>query len=131
MVSILQLIKEHLIDKGVDLPIYYNFQPDITEDCIILWQYDGITSNLGMRPQIQISIKCADMLQAENMSVFIYDILYPVGQFEKTITINGEVLKIVPRQSPFYLQRDDNNRHNYVFNIDVIQQRRTKNGDSN
>ena len=103
--------------------IYFNFQPDITENCIILWQYDGIQSSVGLRPQVQISVKNKNMQTAETLIMAIYNAIYPKGQYEKTIRMGQETLKIVPRQSPFYLEKDENDRHIYVFNIDILQKR--------
>ena len=122
--GILEIIKTHIQNNIQNTgDIYFNFQPDVKGDCIILWQYDGIQTDVGIRPQVQISVKNKNMQTAENLIMAIYDIIYPKGQFEKNITISDEVLKIVPRQSPFYLEKDDNNRHIYVFNIDCIMKR--------
>ena len=131
--GILEIIKKHLENSinGID-NIYFNFQPDIKGNCIILWQYDGIQTDIGLRPQVQISVKNKSMATAESTIQQIYDIMYPIGTFEKSITVTTnenttETVKIVPRQSPFYLEKDDNNRHVYVFNIDCIMQRRQHN----
>lgn len=122
--GILEIIKTHIENNIQDAgKIYFNFQPDVKADCVILWQYDGIQTDIGIRPQVQISVKNKNMQTAETLINEIYDIIYPVGQFEKNITISDEVLKIVPRQSPFYLEKDENNRHVYVFNIDCIMKR--------
>jgi len=127
--GILEIIKSHIQTNIKDAgDIYFNFQPDVKGDCIILWQYDGIQTDIGIRPQIQIAVKNKNMQTAETLINEIYDIIYPVGQCEKSITISEEVMKIVPRQSPFYLERDDNNRHIYVFNIDCIMKRSISNG---
>ena len=132
--GILEIIKAHIENNinGID-DIYFNFQPDVKGNCIILWQYDGIQTSVGLRPQVQISVKNKDMKTAEATIQQIYDIIYPIGTFEKSITVTidtdkVETVKIVPRQSPFYLEKDDNNRHVYVFNIDCIMQRSTTNG---
>lgn len=127
--GILEIIKKHLENNinGID-NIYFNFQPDVKGNCVILWQYDGIQTDVGLRPQVQISVKNKSMATAESTIMSIYDIIYPKGQFEKTITVEvdsntTETLKIVPRQSPFYLEKDENGRHIYVFNIDCIMKR--------
>ena len=132
--GILELLKTHLTNNITGIgDIYFNFQPDVTGDCVILWQYDGIQSDIGLRPQVQISVKNKDMETAQSLISQIYDIIYPVGQFEKNLTISidtdtNETVKIVPRQSPFYLEKDENNRHVYVFNIDCITKRSITNG---
>lgn len=123
--AILDLIKNYIVEKGIvaDGDVYYNFNDQDDRNIVILWQYDGIPSDICLRPQMQIMVKNFSMSMAEKIANQIYDILYPVGQFEKMLIINGEALKIVPKQSPFYLEKDDSNRHIYVFNVDIFQKR--------
>lgn len=103
--------------------IYFNFNPAIKGNCIMLWLYDGIHVSNALRPQVQIKVLNASMPECERIIMDIYNKLSPKDNFQKTIEVNGKKMLITPKQSPFYLEKDENNRHIYVFNIDVIMNR--------
>ena len=117
--ELLEDLKEHFIENGIKLPINFNYSSERNEDCIILWQYDGTPNMVARNAKIQITVKMEDMRCCESLADFIYSILYPVGQYKKVMVINGKYMNINPLQEPFYNLKDDNNRHCYVFNINV------------
>jgi hypothetical protein len=69
--------------------------------------------------KIQITVKMSDMKDCEELADSIYSILYPIGQYKKVLYVNGKGMHIEPLQEPFYNLKDDNDRHCYVFNINV------------
>lgn len=117
--TLLEDLKAHLNNKGINLPINFNFSSEKNENCIILWQYDGTPNMVARNAKVQITVKHFNMQDAENLSVSIYDILYPIGQYKKAIDINGKQMHINPLQEPFYNGKDENKRHCYVFNINI------------
>lgn len=117
--TLLDDLKAHLNNEGINLPINFNFSSEKNENCIILWQYDGTPNMVARNAKVQITVKHSDMQQAEKMSISIYDILYPIGQYKKAIEINGKQMHIRPLQEPFYNEKDENKRHCYVFNINI------------
>lgn len=103
--------------------IYFNYNEPVNGNYICLWQYDGIHSSAGSRPQVQIKVKNSKMPVAESVINEIYAMLSPKGNYQKTIQINGKTMLVTPKQSPFYLEKDVKNRHVYIFNVDIITKR--------
>lgn len=102
---------------------YKNFTEPVDSDCVILWNYDGIQTDNGLRPQVQIMVKSTEMSLAETAIFELYNALSPEGNHQKTMDINGKTMLVIPKQSPFYLDKDDKRRHVYVFNVDIITKR--------
>nr|DAF65608.1 MAG TPA: hypothetical protein [Caudoviricetes sp.] len=124
--SILDDLKAHLNNNGVNAPIYFNYSSESSkaQECINLWLYDGTPNMLGRNSRVQITCKCADMQKSQNMADLIYSILYPVGQYNKSIEINGKRMNLKPIQEPFYNEKDQSNRHCYVFNVNIDYDRK-------
>lgn len=117
--SILEDLTLHL-RNFITIPIYQNFATEkANENCVILWHYDGTPNSLGRNAKVQITVKNIEMLEAEKMAVLIFDMLYPKGQFQKVIEINGKNMQIRPLQEPFYNEKDQANKHCYVFNVNI------------
>lgn len=123
---LLEDIKAHLNANGIDAPIYYNWatEKQNANECIILWLYDGTPNMVARNAKVQITVKNKDMQKAEKMSDLIFAMLYPVGQYKKVIDINGQKMHIKPLQEPFYNEKDQTERHCYVFNINIDYDRR-------
>lgn len=117
--TLLEEFKTHFVNNGIKLPINFNYSSEKSEDCIVLWQYDGTPNMVARNAKIQVTVKMSDMKDCEKMADFIYSILYPMEQYNKVILINGNQMHVKPLQEPFYNMRDENNRHCYVFNINV------------
>lgn len=117
--TLLEDIKTHLNNNGINLPINFNFSSEKSENCIVLWQYDGTPNMVARNAKVQVTVKHSDMKKSEKMAVSIYDILYPIDQYKKAIEINGKLMHIQPLQEPFYNEKDENNRHCYVFNVNI------------
>lgn len=116
--GILEDLKAFIGEKN----IYFNYS-EAKGDCIILWLYGGISTSSGLRPQVQIKVKNKSMSVCESVINGIYDKLSPKGNYQKTLDVNGEIMLITPKQQPFYLEKDSENRHVYVFNVDIIKRR--------
>lgn len=122
---VLEILRDYIVEN-TDIQansIYFNYTEAVKDDCVILWHYDGIFTDIGERPQVQIMVKSTNMQLAKSRAYAIYDTIYPVGQFQKVMEIQDKVLFIQPKQSPFYLEKDESNRHIYVFNLDIIKKR--------
>ena len=124
--KLLDDIKAHLNNNGITAPIYFNWatEKNNANECIVLWLYDGTPNMVAKNAKVQITVKNKDMKKAEKMSVLIFDTLYPVGQYNKVIAINGQKMHIKPLQEPFYNEKDQNERHCFVFNINIDYDRR-------
>lgn len=124
--TLLDDLKAHFKNNGITAPIYFNWanEKNNANECIVLWQYDGTPNMLARNAKVQITIKNKDMLEAEKMADFIYSILYPIGQYKKAIDINGQLMHVSPLQAPFYNEKDQNERHCFVFNANIEYNRR-------
>ena len=105
------------------MDIYKNFAETVDGDYIVLWHYDGIQTHEGLRPQVQVMVKSSKMSLAETVIFELYNALSPEGKHQKTMDINGKTMLVTPKQSPFYLTKDEKQRHVYVFNVDIITKR--------
>lgn len=122
--GILEDLKAYLTYTGASFgDIYFNHTEPVKENCVCLWQYDGIYVAQGLRPQVQVMVKNYSMQQAENQIYEIYDRIKGNRTYQKTVEVNGKTMLITPKQSPFYLNKDESGRHIYVFNIDIITKR--------
>ena len=121
--TLLEDLKAHLVNNGITLPINFNYSSEKNEDCIILWHYDGTPNMVARNAKIQITVKMSDMKDCEELADSIYSILYPIGQYKKVLYVNGKGMHIQPLQEPFYNLKDENDRHCYVFNINVDYRR--------
>lgn len=124
--SILEDLKTHLNTNGITAPIYFNWATERqnANECIVLWLYDGTPNVVARNAKIQITVKNKEISKAEKMSDLIFDTLYPKGQYNKAIEINSKLMNIKPLQEPFYNEKDQNDRHCYVFNINVDYDRK-------
>lgn len=103
--------------------IKYNYG-DGSDSCIILWEYGGEPDKFVNRKNIQITVKNTSMSTVESTINTIYNLLYPKNtNVENFITLNSTLYKLEALQPPFYLEKDDQNRHSYVFNISVTAKR--------
>jgi hypothetical protein len=117
---ILDDLKAFLVANNLATSTEIKFDFDSsTANGVVLWQYDGIVTDLGSRPAIQIAVKDTAMVTARTKIQAIYDALYPKDQFQKVIEINGKNMHITPRQEPFFNEKDASNRYIYIFNIIV------------
>ena len=119
--TLLEDLKAHLVANGIKAPIYFNWATEKKADnaCIVLWVYDGTPNMVAHNSKVQITVKNTNIQKSEEIAVFIFDMLYPRGQYKKAIEINGKMMHITPLQEPFYNEKDQNDRHCYVFNINV------------
>lgn len=117
---ILDDLKAFLVAENIDTAtnIYLDYGSP-TGNCVVLWNYGSIPTDLGSRPTIQIAVKDTVMATARTKIQAIYDALYPKDQFQKGILINNKLMHITPRQEPFFNEKDASNRFVYIFNIIV------------
>ena len=122
--GILDDLIAYLQEQDISITDFYkNFAEPVEGDCVILWQYDGIQTDNGLRPQVQVMVKSTEMSLAETVIFELYNALSPKDNFQKTMDINGKTMLVKPKQSPFYLDKDEKRRHVYVFNVDIITKR--------
>lgn len=124
--SILEDLKTHLNTNGITAPIYFNWavERQNANECIVLWLYDGTPNMIARNAKVQITVKNKDIEKAEKLADLIFDTLYPKGQYNKAIVINNEIMHIKPLQEPFYNEKDQNDRHCYVFNVNIDYDRK-------
>lgn len=121
--TLLEDLKNHLINNGITDNIYLNFSSPSNDNVIVLWLCEGMSKDIGRNAKVQFIVKNVDMALAEQTIERIFNIVYPKDQFQKTIIINGTRMRIKPIQEPFYNLMDENNRHTYVFNALINYER--------
>lgn len=122
---ILDDLKAHLIAKsliGSGENVYFNFaQSD--NNCVILWEYGGFPAVFGRYDQtktVQVTVKNTSMQTAQAKSHAIYNELATGLDYKE---INGRKTSIEGNQPPFFLEKDEQNRYSYVFNITITSNR--------
>lgn len=121
--SVISDIKAFLTLNGISnikLSAYDN-----SPSLVCLWIYAGESVDIGQKPSIQILVKDTTMDAAETTITAIYDLLIDKTQFkqQKHKVINGKHMFITANQQPFYLEKDDQQRCTWVFNITVLTDR--------
>ncbi|KKQ09686.1 MAG: hypothetical protein US20_C0005G0006 [Candidatus Pacebacteria bacterium GW2011_GWF1_36_5] len=109
---------------GTDTTIKLNYY-DSTDNIIILWLYGGASSQVQKIETVQIMVKNTNMSTGQTLIKSIYDLLCPIASKEATkyIVLNSNKYIIEANQPPFYLEKDEQSRHTFVFNITAISKR--------
>ena len=121
---ILDDLKAFLIANNLATSTEIKFDFDSSNtNCVTLWNYGSVPSDLASRPTIQIQVKNLNLATARTKIQAIYDALYPKEQFQKGILINNKLMHIKPNQEPFFNEKDASERYCYIFNITVTTNR--------
>ena len=116
---ILDDLKKHLTDEEIlstGEAVFYNYSQS-NDNCIILWEYGGFSPRFAISEQrktIQVMVKNTSMSTAQSKSHAIYNELCTEYEFK---IINSRKVSIQAAQPPFFLEKDQQNRYIYVFNI--------------
>lgn len=109
---------------GTDSTIKLNHY-DNTENIIVLWQYGGVPSQVQKIETVQIMVKNTNMSTGQTLIKSIYDLLCPISNKDsfKYIVLNNNKYQLEANQPPFYLEKDEQDRHTFVFNITATSKR--------
>ena len=122
---ILDDLKKFIIEKlNVDEEsIKYDYDSSKGNDAVILQLYNNAPCDLALRSGIKITIKYRDLKLARDTCFALYNLLFPEDHFQKSIVINGKTMHAKLNNGPYYAQKDQSKRHNYVLDITVTYKR--------
>jgi hypothetical protein len=104
--------------------LHYNaFPASNTVDATVIREYAGSEPEyvLGeasvklVKPRVQVQVRAVRSADARQRIMVVFDVLTRVVNQ----TLSGTFyVKIRPIQSPFWMQRDENDKHIWVFNVE-------------
>lgn len=121
-------LKAVLEEAGITASIFTGWQPDSPGTCITLFQYAGQPPNTLIKvetPGVQARIRQAegayDYQKCEQLASEVNAALHDKTNFSKSGAL---YIHITAQQSPFFLQRDENNRPEFIVNFLVKKTRK-------
>lgn len=117
--TILSDIRQHLIEKNLvtSSECKLNIASSMNEQ-VVLWQYGGYQVDIGQQPTIQIKTMSLSQQTAETKINNIFDELIK-DSLNKYKILNSTKMWVVANQQPFFLEKDNQDRYIFVFNITV------------
>lgn len=109
---------------GVD--IFRDGMPDSPDNCIELNEYPGEVSDISncVLHSVQVKVRNTSYSTARKRIWQIFNLLYDPEKEVIFIDMTAtRWVQISPRQAPFNLNRDDNNRAIFIFNMGVLTDR--------
>lgn len=126
--GLLDDMKAALEAAGITTPIYTGWQPADPGDCITLNEYAGRPPETLVEvetPGLQIRIRGEagenDYQKTRALSQTIFNLLHDKKNFKAGA---GEYIHVTAQQSPFFLERDINNRPEFIINFLVMKVRK-------
>lgn len=115
-------INESLVTAdGTD--IFRDIMPDEPDNCIAIVEYAGEVSfiNNAVNRSIQVRVRNTDHDDAKSKIVALYKSVYDPEADVRIIDFTATRWGIVkPRNYPYSLTRDKNNRFIFVFNMGIV-----------
>ncbi len=114
-------------DLTIGTNLFLGRLPDAPDTCVALFQSGGSTPDdqFGSaapkveRPGVQVRIRAADYATAESLAAEVWGVLVLVANQTLTST---RYLRLAVEQSPFPLERDEQDRPVFVFNLEAIKE---------
>jgi hypothetical protein len=121
--TVLMDIRQHLIDAEIVTASGCKLnQYDTSNEFACLWQYGGFPTDIGQKPTIQISVYSLSHAAGEAKINAIFNELINDNPCKYKL-INNQKMWINANQQPFYLEKDEQKRHIFIFNITVTTKR--------
>ena len=114
-------------DLTLGTNLFLGREPDSPDTCVTLYEtggagpddtFGGDTAPSLENPGLQVRSRAAAYSTAQSLAVDVWSLLAKV--INETLT-STKYLKISPVQSPFALDRDDQDRMIFVCNFDVVK----------
>lgn len=114
--SILEVLRQKIIDGGVTAQIFLNFTPPKPDFCVTLREYEGRTPDSGMnkydRPSINVSARAKSHQDARNVMVQIYNLIHDAPNMLDTPFVDIRAV-----QPPYFAGQDEQDRYVFVQNF--------------
>lgn len=95
----------------------FNFSSD---NVIILTYKGGKYNDIAKNSTISFFIKNSSMQNAENICYNVFYLFCPPKQYEKPLSVNGKLMLIKPAVLPTYKEKEQNGRHVFTFDLNII-----------
>jgi len=113
--------KELVTASGTD--IFMDILPDSPDNCVAIVEYAGETSfiNNALNRSIQVRVRNTVRATAKSKIIALYEIVYDPETEIRIVDFTATRWGIVtPRQYPFQLDKDENKRFIFVFNMGIV-----------
>lgn len=116
-----------LVDAGITAPIFTGWQPDSPDTLVTLYEYAGEApatlvqiENPGLQARIRQAAEENDYQKCKMLANAVMAALHDKKNFAGSRAV---YIHITAQQSPIFLQRDVNNRPEFVINFIVKKTR--------
>ena len=110
--------------QGDGVDIFRDFSPEEPDDIVIVYEYSGDPTALhetAVHRSLQIVARSKSAVTARTKATTIFNLLSPESRY-KNLT-EERWCQLYPRQTPFKIKTDGNNRHYYGFNLGITTYR--------
>ena len=118
--DIVEYLKVNGLVQGDGIDAFRDVAPDLPDNAVIIYEYSGGATVLheeAVHRSLQIVARSKSATQAKLKARAIFNVLSPLDQFKKLNVQRW--CQLYPRQTPFRIKLDGNNRIYYGFNIGV------------
>ena len=108
---------------AVGTDIFLDILPDSPDNCVAIVEYAGETSfiNNALNRSIQVRVRNTVRATAKSKIIALYEIVYDPETEIRIVDFTATRWGIVtPRQYPFQLDKDENKRFIFVFNMGIV-----------
>lgn len=132
MASIVDHFADHInasgVTEGGEWSVFAGYQPPSPNKCIVLYEYSGETpetSFVATYPRLQIRVRGEpnDYAVTRDKAEELFNLLHATSLDLSAISPVEELSypSVYALQNPFLLQRDENERPEFVFNLKTMR----------
>lgn len=109
---------------GIGVPtIYIGTMPAAPDKCVVLYEYPGLPRKRTHegdyhQPRVQVNSRSKNYVEADALIWAAHDVLATI---QNTALQGVWYVAVEPLQDPFYLRKDENDRHIFAFNAQVMK----------
>ena len=115
--------KTKLLITAFGTDVFGDLGPDSPDNCVAIKEYTGEVSfiNNTLNRSIQVKVRNTVRSTAKSLIISLYDSVYDPEADVRIIDFTATRWGIVaPRNYPFQLDKDEENRFIFVFNMGIV-----------
>ena len=120
---ILNDLKSLLVSNNVisSDSVIFNFDETVSEsDRMVLLLKGGSSNDLAKNSDITVFAKSLSMQTADSLINSAFAVLVPDKNFQKTISVNQNIILIKAVSPPYYKEKEKNGTHDFAFDLQII-----------
>jgi len=123
IVDITDYWKAALLVTAFGTDVFGNLNPDTPDNCVAIIEYPGEVSfiNNALNRSIQVRVRNTVRATAKSKIIALYEAVYDPETEVRIVDFTATRWGIVtPRNYPFQLDKDENGRFIFVFNMGIV-----------